>query len=375
MISYVDRSVRYLNALGNASTSRVLNLMAVAIVHGEDDAYKGHPLFQSPVNNSAIILKHRLRADETYLFPTPRSIATKVIVPFDRRDLRLGGRSFFFEQRGFREAMEEIGNYSDGAIHRDLEVLKLINAIPSLDPFLLREHLRNNQHDVADCYFAISAADQTRMYEYVADSVRTLIALATNGGGGRETSTSKVVSALLSTEVDEKLAPLRTTLMLDGEAFREGVFSWRGFLYYKWSMLNVWPEVREVLGEIKAIRVSGAQSPDDLAYINASKNRIIDCVRRASAEVSKTLKVYDNAYAQLVEHGQPAAFRDFLLGAPKMFLTIGDTLGAISHISSFWRYRFPKGHSGRADAEELITIFQDFESGFVAPASPAASAA
>jgi hypothetical protein len=47
-----------------------------------------------------------------------------------------------------------------------------------------------------------------------------------------------------------------------------------------------------------------------------------------------------------------------------MFLSIGEKMGAISHIASFWRYRFPPGHSGRADAEELVTIFQDFESGF-----------
>jgi hypothetical protein len=37
---YLDRSVRYLNALGSASTSRVLNLMAIATEHGEEQDYK-----------------------------------------------------------------------------------------------------------------------------------------------------------------------------------------------------------------------------------------------------------------------------------------------------------------------------------------------
>jgi hypothetical protein len=258
--------------------------------------------------------------------------------------------------------MQHIGNYREGTMDRDLEVLKLINAVPSLDPFLLREHLRNHHYDVADCYFAISPADKSRMYEYVSTNIRSLIRLA--GLGGKESSTAKLVSALLSTEVDEKLAPLRVTLGLDGEAFREGVFSWRGFLYYKWCMQNLWPDLRDVVHELKVVKPGGALSAEYVTYIGASKERIIDSIRQTGVNVSNTLRVYDKAYASLVEHGDPAAFRDFLLGAPAMFLSIGEKMGAISHVSSFWRYRFPRGHSGRADAEELVTIFQDFESGF-----------
>jgi hypothetical protein len=200
------------------------------------------------------------------------------------------------------------------------------------------------------------------MYEYVSANIRSLIQLA--GLGGKESSTAKLVSALLSTEVDEKLAPLRATLGLDGEAFREGVFSWRGFLYYKWCMQNLWPDLRDVVRELKSVKAGGALSAEYITYIGASKERIIENIRQTGVHVSNTLRIYDNAYARLVEHGEPAAFRDFLLGAPAMFLSIGEKMGAISHIASFWRYRFPIGHSGRADAEELVTIFQDFESGF-----------
>ena len=47
-----------------------------------------------------------------------------------------------------------------------------------------------------------------------------------------------------------------------------------------------------------------------------------------------------------------------------MFLELGEKMGAISHIVSFWRYRFPPGRPAMIDAEELATIFQDFTSGF-----------
>ena len=60
----------------------------------------------------------------------------------------------------------------------------------------------------------------------------------------------------------------------------------------------------------------------------------------------------------------PKTFRDFLLSAPYMFLELGEKLGAISHIVSFWRYRFPPGSPHQIDAEELTAIFQDFSGGF-----------
>ena len=40
-------------------------------------------------------------------------------------------------------------------------MLRLLNTLPSLDPFLLREHLRNNDIEVSPGYFEISSGDQT----------------------------------------------------------------------------------------------------------------------------------------------------------------------------------------------------------------------
>jgi hypothetical protein len=360
-----DRSVRSLCLLGTASTSRVLNLVAIGKAHGGKAEYSDHPLFQSPVLNRSIVLKHRVRSDETYLFPGAKAVATKVIVPFEVADLRMGGRSFMVDQRGFRDAVAAIGNYGETSADRDLEVLRLINAIPSLDPFLLREHLRAQKVEVGECYFDISPADRLKMYEFTADAIQRLIALAAGAdGSGHEESTAKLVSALLSNEVNERLEPLRLTLMMEGKDFHEGIFSWRGFLYYKWSMSNFWPEVASVLKELRSVSLTGKSANEYASWTTSSKKRIIEAVRDAGIEVGNTLKIYDNAYASLVERQEPKAFRDFLLGAPHMFLKLGDKLGAMSHLTSFWRYRFPPQRSLRVDAEELVAIFQDFENSF-----------
>jgi hypothetical protein len=57
------------------------------------------------------------------------------------------------------------------------------------------------------------------------------------------------------------------------------------------------------------------------------------------------------------------AFRDFLLKSPEMFLSLGERTGMVSHIASFWRYRFPKGRGLRIELDELFDILQDFHHG------------
>jgi hypothetical protein len=365
-VTTIDRSVRQLTGLGGASTSRVLNLMSIARNHADDPDHKAKPLFLSQALNRSILLRHRVRSDEGYMFSTPRSVATKIIVPFDEQELRLGGRSFFVDQTGYFETLQQIGNYRDDhSAGRDEEVLRLIDSVPSLDPFLLREHLRINGFDIADAYFEISLGDRKRMYEYVAKNIAGLIQRATGAASNSYAfSTQKMVSALLSTEVDEKLEPLRLTLGLDGRDFREGVFSWRGFLYYKWSMADFLPKVRSVLRDVRAVRAGNIKTAEQGLYLTEAKSRIVEAVQQAGRDVSDALKTYDQAYGALIEGNDAQAFRSFLLDAPRMFLELGEKSGALSHMASFWQYRFPKGQSVRVDAEELTIIFQGFESSF-----------
>jgi hypothetical protein len=49
-------------------------------------------------------------------------------------------------------------------------------------------------------------------------------------------------------------------------------------------------------------------------------------------------------------------------GARAMFNDLGERLGAVNSVVSFWNYRFPKGKLPVVTPEELVDIFADFES-------------
>jgi hypothetical protein len=351
-----------LSALSGASSSRVLDLNAIGLAQSENTSHKASPLFLSPIINSAIILKHRLRANEIDFFEPRRALATKIIIPFQKRDLRAGGRSMFVDQRGFEALLLETGNYKEEPdMKRDLMVLRLIDRIPSLDPFLLREQLRSNDINADASYFEISSSDQQQMYSYAAKEISRLTALASGGAkGAKSNATARMVSALLSSEVNEKLEPMRLTLSLNPEEFCEGVFSWRGFIYYKWSLNEFWPSLMKSLRDIRVIMPIGTASAAQKVFFSESKDTIIRAAKSSSDRVRTIIRIYDDAYGSLIEHQDPKMFRSFLLSAPSLFLEIGEKMGAMSHVTSFWRYRFPAGSPKSADADELTAIFEDF---------------
>ena len=345
----------------SASTSRVLNLLAVGVANKGRPEHAEAPFFSNRVLNNAIIVKHRLRKDDLFLFCDFRATASKVIIPFERSDLNLGGRSFFVGQRGWTDLLYEACN-NPSELAREVEVLKVLDRLPSLDPFLVRESLRRDGYMIAPCYFAISQADLERMHAYVGNAISELVEMAL-GSTAFSPSLDKLVDALLSTDVDERLEPLRVTLMLEGESFREGVFSWKGFLYYKWALSVLWPQVKIVSSEIGAFSITGPRDAETSAYLDSARQRLGGAILAQKNDIIRTLQIYDNAFKNLTARNDPQSFRDFLLRAPELFISLGEKVGVISHIGSFWRYRFPEGREPSCTVEEALDILQDFESG------------
>jgi hypothetical protein len=358
-----DRAVRNLTHLqSSASSARILNLNAVWRRWGNSRDYKDAPFFENSLLNRSIILKHRLRNNELDLFAGSRGGATKVILPIDVADLRSGGRSFFIGQKHYERALEEVGGTSGYVSPQDKMLLSQLDALPSLDPFLMRERIKTNGFAPARCYFNITEADADRMFQFVRREVTPLIGLSFEDVDVQvNTKTAKLASKILDNAGDTELEPLRQGMGMDKASFEEGIFCWKGFIYYKWSLIDLAPKIRPVTAEIGAIRAHGPVSKDEYAFIVASRARLVKAVALSCATVRSTLKIYNDAYVDMVQNGRPGAFREFLLTAPSLFNDLGERLGAVQHIMSFWTYRFPAGRNTKIAADELHDILADFE--------------
>ena len=354
-----DRAFRSLKGLEQTgSTSRVLNFAAITARHTERGGERLPPFFASGVLGGALIIKHRLRANELGIFNRPRYTATKLVIPFERTDLSLGGRALFVGQPGWTKMLGELHGQRNADPH-DVALLEVLDELPSLDPFLVREQLKRRHLQTAAAYFVLSTGDLERMHGYVRGELEELVRLACGGDRvGHETE--KLVHAILSGEEDVRLESLRGALHLDESEYGEGLFCWRGLLYYKWSLQDVLPTLEEMSGDMAAVRLVGPRSQATVDHIQALKNQVIAGVARRIGQVGQSVEEYDQAFSLLRDQVDPAGFSKFLMEAPTVFRALGEDMGVLSHAASYWRYRFPEGEPLLASPDELTDILEEY---------------
>jgi hypothetical protein len=357
-----SRDVRNLANLGEtASTSRVLNLAQISLTSSRDKEYQLKRFFRDSALNKCILVKHTLRANERELFGRAKRTATKIILPFDVNDLRLGGRSIFVNQVGFDGFCRAFFNIDDIHSNADVVLLRLLDQLPSLDPFLVREHLSRHGYKPGGCYLRISPFDVQRMVGFANAEIERLV-LTAFGDGFTGDAGLKLAGKILADELDKELAPLRKVLSMTEEEFSDGIFSWRGFLYFKWRYLELQDEMRRVFEGLATYQPIGSADEAMKEYLREVRPRLARRIANAITGVGKTLSIYDQAYHALVEGENAGPFRRFLLDGPALFFELGENIGILSHIGSFWGYRMSQSMDDkRLTPTEYSDILADFE--------------
>lgn len=343
-----------------ASTARVLNLVSVAKQYGDTDEYKRAPFFRCARLNHSIILKHTIRAHERDFF-TRRGTATKIIFPFSSEELELGGESIFVGEKNFARILPKMlrKQHAENDVAFDIESLQLIDSLPSLDPFLLREKFRKNGREPARCYFQLSDADVARMQKFVAGEIARLVEIAFVDSADLRRHSATMAELLMTDESASRLEPLRATLGLTGTQYVEGVFAWKGFLYYRWLLGRLAPNLKGLFTDILTVQVL-RPTIEERRQIDLDRRKIVAALENAVAHVRTGLGQYSSAFQALAE-GEPAAFRTFLLRAPSMFSSIGEAMGVISHIHSYWSFQFPSDDRSRViDIAQALELFGEF---------------
>ena len=368
----VDRSVRSLIHLENsASTARVLNLLSSWRRHKEEPDYSAQPFFQNKALNRAMILKHQVKRDEVDLFEYPRLSATKVVLPVDPTDLKAGGKVALIGQRYFSQMLEGAMGQTREEAARDLSLLELLDTLSSFDPFLLREELKRNGYEPSACYLELTEADVKNIFAFAQSEIEPLVRMSLGAGSALANKTAKLVGKLFANDLDSEIQVLRQVLRLSESEFAEGIFCWKGFIYYKWVEQNVAATSQMVTDLILNTRPVGKQEGQIRESLDKLRGLLVDRMVSAAVTVKGSLAIYDDAYAELTTKTNPVPFREFLLSAPARFAELGERLGVLQHITSFCKYRFPTDRRVPIGAEELLDIFNDFEGALFVPETAA----
>ena len=117
-------------------------------------------LFKTPTLNRAVFLKLPLEARQSAASREGIGrFETKIYLPFED-GLEKGGQSINFSASNFQEVIRALrpSNQSEDqeSMERDQLVLHLLESLPSMDPFLLKEKFRQSELDVDERYFTLT---------------------------------------------------------------------------------------------------------------------------------------------------------------------------------------------------------------------------
>jgi hypothetical protein len=357
----VDAGVRNLKAMvGTSSSARILNLHGLAVEPPDDPAYVAKPMFVHPVLNRAILAKHNVAPGEEERIAPRRFNATKIIFPFDPDDLNLGGQCLFVDQIDFLVTLTRRLDYGGRALERDVAVLRILDRLPTLDPFLVREALAKQQIEVDQSYYRLSPPDKEQMLGFVEGQMESLIRLCFADLDPSDARTRRMSKLLLSDGDSADLAPLKTTLQMDDEDFSEAMFAWKAFLYYRWRTQTLGPAMKSVLKSISRL-TRRRYDEDSKAIVLRAKGLLEDAITEAWREIGQTLKLYDSAYIGLTVDQKPEKFRRFLSDGASLFIGLGERIGRLEQVASFWAYRLDQHASMSPD--EVMDNLRDLLQG------------
>jgi hypothetical protein len=346
----------------NASTARMLNLHALALDPPDGPGYSTYPLFTHSLLNRSIIVKHYVRPGEDERLAAHCMNATKIIFPFDTDDLNLGGQFLFVDQQDFTGVLMRHLEYEGLAAERDIEVLRLLDGLPTLDPFLVREALVRRGLEVDPSYYRFSESDRSHMLQFVEGEIASLIALCFGQVEAGDPRAGRLSQLLLSDHASPDLEPLRLTLHMQGEQFCEAMFAWKAFLYYRWRAKQLAPELQKTARSIA--RISRRRyDTDGLRFVINAKELLEETISRAWRDINRTLRLYDAAYRGLTLEMAPERFRDFLKNGERFYIDLGERIGKLEQIASFWDIRLARHHTGGLSPDEVMDALRDLLQG------------
>ncbi len=345
------------------STSRVIDLVSIKERFGDTPGWAGDPLFKLSRLNKSFIVKHTLRPWEREQLGGERTSATKIIIPISDTDLDLGGHSIFVEDPQLERLLSHhLGVTVDKpAFIADVARLRALAGLPSFDPYLLHEFFRRSGERIDPCYFTISTEELNKITEYVAGQIDMLVRKAMGGADLASMEKSRRLAKILFEDEDsEQLTVLRDALRMTREEYRDGVFGWKGTLYYSWRSTDCHADLTGFLKDLKGLRVVGL-SDGDRAEIRTILASIAQLSMGRWNRLKTRLDAYHGEFRQFVERGDPAALKTFMAKAPGLFVEMGEDIGRLQHVSSFWRFWTRGQRTTSMSAMEAFNLLPDFE--------------
>ncbi len=315
--------------------------------------------FQVDVLNDAVIFKFPNFQDEISeaakkAFGGPGAamdsnpIETGIYLPYSTVDPDDGGCAIYLRQKNYQQLLlDTIGAtpvYPPGAepaageepelppnVVYDLKLLKLLDSIPTLDPFLLKECLDAAGVEYDSSILRLDPNEEAEIRRLISEKISPIIQKAFQAGDKTLSNRDRLLEALWDPTMPEAKAFVSAFGIKESEA--SPVFSaWKGITFYQLQVRSTSPKLKDMLTWLKSKDSSPIDATANKAFmpqLQMFNVKIITLINQTVAEMRGILQKYESAFETFIG-GNPNELTSFLRSARRVYYVLGYCISSLN---------------------------------------------
>ncbi len=355
-----------LDAILNGGSGVSLNLIDIG-KHFDRSKW----LFKSSVLNDAVVFKfpnfNEELSDATIkAFGGPGAktgfnpIETGIYLPYSTETPEDGGTAIYLRQKNYQQllldtlwapanvALADPSSSEEARlppnIAYDLKLLKLMDSIPTLDPFLLKECLDAAGIEYDPQILRLDPDEEAEIRRLISEKISPIIQKAFQAGDKVLSNRERLLEALWNPTMPEAKAFVRAFGIAETEA--SPVFSaWKGITFYQLQVRGATPKLKEMIAWLKskdAVPIDAAANKKFMPQLQMFNVKIIGVINQNITEMRGILQKYESSFDNFID-GNPTELTSFLRSARKVYYILGYCISSLNSATAIFNHMIKPG--------------------------------
>jgi len=300
---------------------------------------EARPFFQNKNLNQIVLIKDSVPDNDRR--PGVPSVGTKLYFPFNQNEIYEGGRTIFLHNKGVERAIADYcgeDSVKGDTLSSDMKILSVLNRLPSLDPFLMKDVFLRESLVVNEAYFDVSPEIWAEIELYMLQKFEPLIMAAFPEAKASDDRAKQLIDKIWEAQDFEALLPMIDAFRLPREKALEIFSSWKGIVYYTFQYSREQARFIDLVKWLKEnegvpVGVPAAEAKEAIDKFNLIRDQLRIEWQKTDDIVHSYESAYDKMFKEKTSSGE---FLAFLKKSDQIYWDIGNSLGKVDHSIYCW---------------------------------------
>ena len=329
---------KYLKPMLDTGSPRVFNcnVMTHRVLSRNPEAAL---FFRNKALNTIVMIKDTVPEDDRR--GGAPSVGTKLYFPFNENNIYEGGRTIFSYEKGVEAAITEHcgeGALTKDSLAADMRFISILDRLPSLDPFLMKDVFLREKIVVDEAYFEVSDEAWAEIETFMLQKFEPLILAAFPDSSSSDDKARQLIDKIWEAKDLEALSPLIDAFRLPKERALDIFSAWKGIVYYSYQYVCEQTRFVELVkwvmeNEAPVVGVTAAETKE----VQTLLKQVREQLRLEWQKTDEIVRAYQSSYDKMFkEKSSSADFLAFLKDSDKTYWEIGNSLGKVNHATYCW---------------------------------------